>query len=33
MLPAALALGLVAVAYGLAARRLIGLPRSPSATD
>ena len=33
MLPAAVALGLVALAYGWAARRLIGLPRSPSATD
>jgi hypothetical protein len=33
MLPAALALGLVAAAYAWAARRLIGMPRSPSATD
>lgn len=33
MLPAAVALLLVAVAYGWAARRLIGLPRSPSAAD
>lgn len=33
MLPAALGLGLVACAYSWAARRLIGLPRSPSAPD
>ncbi len=33
MLPAAMALGLVAAAYGWAARRLIGLRRSPSAAD
>lgn len=33
MLPAALVLGVVAAAYGYAARRLIGLPRSPSTTD
>jgi hypothetical protein len=33
MLPAALALGLVAAAYGWAARRLISLRRSPSAAD
>jgi len=33
MLPAALGLGLVAAAYGWAARRLIGGPRSPSAAD
>ncbi|HEY8180253.1 MAG TPA: hypothetical protein VIH33_07610 [Candidatus Limnocylindria bacterium] len=33
MLPAAVALGAVAAAYGWAARRLIGPPRSPSASD
>ena len=33
MLPAAAALGLVAGAYGWCARRLMGVPRSPSATD
>ena len=33
MLPAGLALGAVALAYGLAARRLIKLSRSPSAAD
>ena len=33
MLPAAAALGLVALAYGWAARRLIGLSRAPEATD
>jgi hypothetical protein len=33
MLPAALVLGAVALAYGLAARRLIDLARSPSAAD
>jgi hypothetical protein len=33
MLPAALALGLVAAAYGWVARRLISLRRSPSAAD
>jgi hypothetical protein len=33
MLPASLALGLVAAAYGWAARRLISLRRSPSGTD
>ena len=33
MLPAAVALGLVAAAYGWGARRLIGLRRSPSAAD
>ena len=33
MLPASIALGLVAAAYAWVARRLISLPRSPSATD
>jgi len=33
MLPAAVALGVLALAYGLAARRLIKLPRSPKAAD
>ncbi len=33
MLPAAVVLGLVAAAYGWAARHLIGPRRSPSATD
>ena len=33
MLPAALALGAVALAYALAARQLINLPPSPSAAD
>ncbi|HEX5579074.1 MAG TPA: hypothetical protein VFY43_05345, partial [Candidatus Limnocylindria bacterium] len=33
MLPAAVALGLVALAYGWAARRLIGLSPDPEPTD
>jgi hypothetical protein len=33
MLPAAAALGLVALAYGWAARRLIGASRTPEASD